>query len=219
MMRELSGIGMTSLRTRERMVTRLAEQGIRDPRVLEAMRNVPRHLFVDEALGTRAYEDTALPIGNGQTISQPYVVARMSEMLAAGPLSKVLEIGAGSGYQSAVLALLATEVFSVERIGDLVRKARERLRRLQLHNVRLRHGDGYQGWAEHAPYDAILVAAAPTAIPPELSAQLADGGRMVVPVGARGTQQLLLIRRNGNEFSQEVLETVSFVPMLSGANQ
>ena len=146
MMRELSGIGMTSLRTRERMVTRLAEQGIRDPRVLEALRNVPRHLFVDEALGSRAYEDTALPIGNGQTISQPYVVARMSEILAAGLLSKVLEIGAGSGYQSAILALLAVEVFSVERIGDLVRKARERLRRLLPHNVRLRHAGRYPGW-------------------------------------------------------------------------
>ena len=219
MTRELSGIGMTSLRTRERMVTRLVEQGIRDLRVLEAMRNVPRHLFVDEALGTRAYEDTALPIGNGQTISQPYVVARMSEILAAGLLSKVLEIGAGSGYQSAILALLAGEVFSVERIGDLVRKARERLRRLQLHNVRLRHADGYRGWAEYGPYDAILVAAAPTEVPAELTTQLADGGRMVVPVGERGTQQLLLIRRKGDELVQEVLETVSFVPMLGGANR
>lgn len=215
---ELRGIGMTSQRTRERMVTRLVEQGIRDPRVLEAMRSVPRHLFVDEALGTRAYEDTALPIGNGQTISQPYVVARMSEIMAAGPLAKVLEIGAGSGYQSAILALLATEVFSIERIGDLVRKARERLRRLQLHNVRLRHGDGYLGWTEHGPYDAILVAAAPTEVPAELTAQLADGGRMVIPVGTRGTQQLLLIRRNGVELTQEMLETVSFVPMLGGAN-
>ena len=219
MTRELSGIGMTSLRTRERMVTRLVEQGIRDPRVLEVMRSVPRHLFVDEALGTRAYEDTALPIGNGQTISQPYVVARMSEILATGPLSKVLEIGAGSGYQSAILALLASEVFSVERVGDLVRKARERLRRLQIHNVRLRHGDGYQGWSEYGPYDAILVAAAPAEVPSELTAQLADGGRMVLPVGTRGTQQLLLIRRSGAEFTREVLETVSFVPMLSGANR
>ncbi len=220
MKRELSGIGMTSLRTRERMVTRLAEQGIRNPRILEVMRGVPRHLFVDEALATRAYEDTALPIGNGQTISQPYVVARMSEALcAAGRLGKVLEVGTGCGYQSAVLAQLADEVLSVERIGDLARKTRERLRRLQVRNVRIRHGDGYQGWAEHAPYDAILVAAAPPEVPSALLQQLADGGRLIVPVGERGSQQLLLIRRNGDGFEQEVLEMVSFVPMLPGANQ
>ena len=220
MKREMSGIGMTSQRTRERMITRLAEQGIRDPRVLEVMRSVPRHLFVDEALATRAYEDTALPIGNGQTISQPYVVARMSEALCAdGPLAKVLEVGTGCGYQSAVLARLADEVFSVERIGDLVRRTRERLRQLQIRNVRIRHGDGYQGWSEHAPYDAILVAAAPPEVPQALLTQLADGGRLIVPVGERGNQQLRLIRRLGDEFEQQVLEMVSFVPMLPGANQ
>jgi len=219
MKRELSGIGMTSQRTRERMVTRLMEQGIRDLRVLEVMRSVPRHLFVDEALATRAYEDTALPIGSGQTISQPYVVARMTEALLAGTTAnKVLEIGTGCGYQSAVLAALVGEVFSVERIGDLARRTRERLRQLQVRNVRIRHGDGFAGWAEHAPYDAILVAAAPSQVPQQLIEQLAEGGRLILPVGDRSTQQLLEIRRIGSEIEQHTLQAVSFVPMLPGAS-
>lgn len=219
-MRESAGIGMTSQRTRERMVTRLMEQGIRDLRVLEVMRTLPRHLFVDEALATRAYEDTALPIGSGQTISQPYAVARMTEaLLNGGRPRKVLEVGTGCGYQSAVLAALADEIFSVERIGDLVRRTRERLQRLQLRNVRIRHGDGYAGWAEHGPYDGILVAAAPTQVPAALPEQLAEGGRLIVPVGNRGSQQLLCISRVGGELKQDVLEMVSFVPMVPGASQ
>lgn len=219
-MRESAGIGMTSQRTRERMVTRLMEQGIRDLRVLEVMRTLPRHLFVDEALATRAYEDTALPIGSGQTISQPYAVARMTEaLLNGGRPGKVLEVGTGCGYQSAVLAALAGEIFSVERIGDLVRRTRERLQRLHIRNVRIRHGDGYAGWAEHGPYDGILVAAAPTQVPAALLEQLAEGGRLIVPVGNRGSQQLLLVSRNNGELKQEVLEMVSFVPMVPGASQ
>jgi len=219
-MRESAGIGMTSQRTRERMVTRLMEQGIRDLRVLEVMRTLPRHLFVDEALATRAYEDTALPIGSGQTISQPYAVARMTEaLLNGGRPHKVLEVGSGCGYQSAVLAALADEIFSVERIGDLVRRARERLQRLHIRNVRIRHGDGYAGWAEHGPYDGILVAAAPTQVPAALLEQLAEGGRLIVPVGNRGSQQLLLVSRHNGELKQDVLEMVSFVPMVPGASQ
>jgi protein-L-isoaspartate(D-aspartate) O-methyltransferase len=218
-MRESAGIGMTSQRTRERMVTRLMEQGIRDMRVLEVMRSLPRHLFVDEALATRAYEDTALPIGSGQTISQPYAVARMTEaLLGGGRPHKVLEVGTGCGYQSAVLAALADEVFSVERIGDLVRRTRERLQRLQIRNVRIRHGDGYAGWAEHGPYDGILVAAAPTQVPTALLEQLAEGGRLIMPVGTRGSQQLLCISRTNGELQQEVLEAVSFVPMVPGVS-
>lgn len=219
-MRESAGIGMTSQRTRERMVTRLMEQGIRDLRVLEVMRSLPRHLFVDEALATRAYEDTALPIGSGQTISQPYAVARMTEaLLNGGRPGKVLEVGTGCGYQSAVLAALAAEVYSVERIGDLVRRTRERLQRMQLRNVRILHGDGYAGWVEHGPYDGILVAAAPTQVPAALLEQLAEGGRLIVPVGTRGSQQLLCISRVDGELKQDVLELVSFVPMVHGASQ
>jgi protein-L-isoaspartate(D-aspartate) O-methyltransferase len=218
-MRGSAGIGMTSQRTRERMVTRLMEQGIRDMRVLEVMRSLPRHLFVDEALATRAYEDTALPIGSGQTISQPYAVARMTEaLLGGGRPHKVLEVGTGCGYQSAVLAALVDEVFSVERIGDLVRRTRERLQRLHIRNVRIRHGDGYAGWAEHGPYDGILAAAAPTQVPTALLEQLAEGGRLIMPVGARGSQQLLCISRTNGELQQEVLEAVSFVPMVPGVS-
>ncbi len=217
MKRETNGIGMTSQRTRERMMTRLMEQGIHDLQVLEVMRSVPRHLFVDEALATRAYEDTALPIGSGQTISQPYIVARMTEALLQGErLNKVLEVGTGCGYQSAVLAPLADKVFSVERIAELAQRARERLQQLDIRNVRIRHGDGYAGWPEQAPFDGILVAAAPTQIPQALLDQLAEGGRMVLPVGQRGAQKLLLVTRQEGELKQEVLDLVAFVPMLSG---
>jgi protein-L-isoaspartate(D-aspartate) O-methyltransferase len=212
------GIGMTSQRTRERLIQRLRERGIADARVLEAMRNLPRHIFVDEALATRAYEDTALPIGNGQTISQPATVARMTEVLLSGvPCRKVLEVGTGSGYQTALLARLVDEVFSVERIDQLLRRARERFRELGITNVRLRHGDGYAGWPEHAPYDGILVTAAPTELPPGLLQQLADGGRMIIPVGQQGAQRLLRIVRRGDVFEQEELDMVSFVPLLEGA--
>ena len=215
---EFLGIGMTSRRTRERLVQRLLEKGINNPHVLEAIRSLPRHIFVDEALSSRAYEDTALPIGFGQTISQPYVVARMTEAVLAVAPDKVLEIGSGCGYQTAVLASLIPQLFSIERIGGLYEKARRNLSSLKLGNVRLRHGDGYQGWAAQAPFDAILVTAAPPQIPEALLQQLADGGRLIIPVGGNGQQQLLSIYRNGNEFRQEVLEMVSFVPMLSGAD-
>ncbi len=213
----LQGIGMTSQRTRERLVSRLAERGIRNEQVLNAMRNVPRHLFVDEALASRAYEDSSLPIGCGQTISQPYVVARMTEVLMAVSPRKALEVGTGCGYQTAILSQLIPEVYSIERISTLHQKARRNLAELQLHNVRLRHGDGYRGWPAAAPFDAILVAAAPPEIPEALLKQLAEGGRLILPVGAGEEQELQLITRKGNQFVQEVLERVVFVPMLSGA--
>ncbi len=213
------GIGMTSERTRERLIERLRVQGIDDAAVLERIRNVPRHLFVDEALSSRAYEDVALPIGHGQTISQPYVVARMTAALIAdGPVSRVLEIGTGCGYQTAVLAGLVGQVFTVERVAPLLRKTRARLSGLGLHNVRFRHGDGWQGWSRHAPYDAIVVTAAPEQVPAVLLEQLADGGRMVIPVGPQGRQRLELIRRAGREYLREVLADVSFVPLREGVS-
>lgn len=219
MQANLNGIGMTSQRTRERLSQRLAEHGIHDQRVLEAMRSVPRHLFVDEALASRAYEDTALPIGFGQTISQPYIVAKMTETLMSVSPHKVLEIGTGCGYQSAILASLVDEVYSIERIAGLYDKARRNLQALKLHNLRLRHGDGFQGWPAQAPFDAILVTAAPPEIPEVLLQQLADGGLLVIPVGGSGVQQLLSVQRQGDEFKQQVLEMVSFVPMLGGAQR
>ncbi len=213
------GIGMTSQRTRERLISRLQDQGITNERVLEVMRELPRHLFVDEALASRAYEDTALPIGSGQTISQPYVVARMTEVLLQNAPKKVLEIGSGCGYQTAILARLIPEVYTIERIGALYQKARRHLGELQISNVRLRHGDGYRGWPAAAPFDAILVAAAPPEVPDALLKQLADGGRLIIPVGSGREQELQVISRKGNQFHQEVLERVVFVPMLAGADQ
>jgi len=213
------GIGMTSQRTRERLVQRLMERGIGNPQVLEVIRNLPRHLFVDEALSSRAYEDTALPIGCGQTISQPYVVARMTEAVLECRPRKVLEIGTGCGYQTAVLASLGLEVFSIERIGTLYEKARRNLGSVKLSHVRLRHGDGYAGWKAQAPFDAILAAAAPAEIPQNLLQQLADGGCLIMPVGGEGKQQLMRVTRQGNQYSEEALEMVSFVPMLSGADR
>ncbi len=212
------GIGMTSQRTRERLIQRLRDvRGIKDETVLEAMRITPRHLFVDEALASRAYDDTALPIGQGQTISQPYVVARMTEaLLADGVPDKVLEIGAGSGYQAAILAQLVPEVYTVERIGVLARQARQRFRDLGLRNVRLRLGDGYEGWADHGPFQAILLTAAPAQLPEQLTRQLAEGGRLVAPIGGREGQQLLLCRLRNGVLEQEMLDYVSFVPMLGG---
>ena len=213
----LSGIGMTSARTRERLVQRLKEQGIADQRVLDRIRNVPRHLFVDEALATRAYEDTALPIGFGQTISQPYVVARMTEaLLAAGPAPKVLEIGTGCGYQTAVLAPLVDAIYTIERIASLVGRARRSLRELKIKNVHFRHEDGSLGWLTRAPFDGILLTAAPHAVPPPLFEQLAVGGRLIAPVGEDGRQELMRYTKTETRVQRECLGAVSFVPLLSG---
>ncbi|MBU6378040.1 MAG: protein-L-isoaspartate(D-aspartate) O-methyltransferase [Gammaproteobacteria bacterium] len=213
----LNGIGMTSARTRERLLQRLQEQGVRNPAVLERMRGVPRHIFVDEALASRAYEDTALPIGYGQTISQPYIVARMSEaLLEAGPLANVLEIGTGCGYQTAVLAGLVTRICTIERIEPLLLRAKQRLKELGIANVRFRHGDGYEGWRAQGPYDGILVAAAPLAVPEALLQQLAVGGRLVMPVGGEGRQELRRITRREQGYDEERLGAVSFVPLQTG---
>ena len=211
------GIGMTSQRTRERLVKRLEEQGIKNPMVLDAIRQTPRHIFVDEALASRAYEDTALPIGYSQTISQPFVVARMTEALVeTGPLDKVLEVGTGSGYQSAVLSRFATTLYTVERIEPLLMQARRRFMELRIRNIRSHHSDGNWGWPEHEPYDGIIVTAAPVEIPQSLLTQLQIGGRLVMPVGQSGEQDLLLITRTETGFEKEVLNQVSFVPMLGG---
>ena len=211
------GIGMTSQRTRERLIQRLYEEGLSNARVLEVIRRTPRHLFVDEALAHRAYEDTALPIGHNQTISQPYMVGRMTELLlAAGPLDKVMEIGTGSGYQTAVLAQLVERVFSVERIQVLQERAKERLAELSLRNVVFRWGDGWEGWNALGPYNGIIVTAAAAEVPQALLDQLAPGGRLVIPVGAGDVQQLLLIVREEQGFSRHVLDAVRFVPLLNG---
>ena len=213
----LNGIGMTSQRTRERMIQRLRDQGIGDAAVLEAMRTVPRHLFVDEALASRVYEDTALPIGFGQTLSQPYVVARMTEVLLGGGIpERVLEVGTGSGYQTAVLAALVPQVYTVERIADLLREARSRFHTLGLRNVHALHTDGSGGWSRFAPYDGILVTAAAEELPEALLEQLAVGGRLVAPVGGEGAQELLCITRTPERFERVRLERVSFVPLLGG---
>lgn len=213
----LAGIGMTSARTRDRLVQRLREQGIANPAVLERIRNVPRHIFVDEALASRAYEDTALPIGFGQTISQPYIVARMTEaLLEGGPLTKVLEIGTGCGYQTAVLAPLVGRIYTIERLAALQKRAREHLQELGVRNVRYRHGDGALGWKSQAPFDGILVAAAPLSIPEALLEQLALGGRMIVPVGAEGGQQLLRLTQREQGIERRLLGAVSFVPLVGG---
>jgi protein-L-isoaspartate(D-aspartate) O-methyltransferase len=208
---------MTSARTRDRLVQRLREQGITDLRVLERIRNLPRHIFVDEALASRAYEDTALPIGWGQTISQPYIVARMTAaLLAGGTPGKVLEVGFGCGYQTAVLAPFVEKVHAIERVAALVPRARQRLKELGIRNVTFKHGDGMKGWPTQAPFDAILVAAAPLTVPEALVAQLGVGGRLVVPVGPEGQQQLLRLTRREAGIHREMLGAVSFVPMLSG---
>ncbi len=211
------GIGMTSARTRERLVERLRAEGIRDLRVLERVRNVPRHIFVDEALASRAYEDTALPIGHGQTISQPYIVARITEaLLQGGPLESVLEIGTGSGYQTAILAPLVRRVYTVERIAGLLEHARQRFRELKIRNVITKHVDGGLGLPEYAPFDGIIVTAAPAGMPLELVAQLRIGGRLVLPVGPREEQVLVRVTRTEGGYDKELLERVSFVPLLSG---
>jgi protein-L-isoaspartate(D-aspartate) O-methyltransferase len=212
-----AGIGMTSARTRDRLIQRLQEQGITNLAVLDRIRNLPRHIFVDEALASRAYEDTSLPIGFSQTISQPYIVARMTEaLLEGGPLAKVLEIGTGCGYQTAVLAPLVGRICSVERIGGLQERARVRLKELGIKNVRFRHGDGAEGWKAQAPFDGILVAAAPLHVPEALIMQLAIGGRLIVPAGPEGQQQLLRIVRREQGIERKVLGPVSFVPLVGG---
>jgi protein-L-isoaspartate(D-aspartate) O-methyltransferase len=212
---DVHGIGMTSRRTRDRLIQRLREEGIRDERVLEAILHVPRHVFVDEALASRAYEDTALPIGHGQTISQPYIVALMTQaLIAGGRLKKVLEVGTGSGYQTAVLAGLVDEVYSVERIEPLMKLARKRLREIGCRNVHIKLSDGSWGWKEHAPYDGIIVTAAPAAVPPALLEQLAPGGRLVIPVGGPTMQELLLVQQTDKGPIQERLELVNFVPLV-----
>lgn len=213
----IAGIGMTSARTRDRLVQRLRSHGIRSDAVLNQIRNVPRHLFVDEALASRAYEDTALPIGHGQTISQPYVVAKMTEALLDGfEGENVLEIGTGCGYQTAVLAPLVKKIYSVERIPELLRKTKQRLRELDIYNVQFRPGDGWEGWPKYAPYDGIIVAAAASVVPEKLLEQLAPGGRLVMPVGPPGYQELMLVTRKQDHFEERSLGGVSFVPLVPG---
>jgi protein-L-isoaspartate(D-aspartate) O-methyltransferase len=222
---EARGLGMTSQRARDRLIERLQGEGIADKRVLDVMRRLPRHLFIEEALASRAYEDTALPIGQAQTISQPWVVARMTEALIAHALpKKVLEIGTGSGYQAAVLAALVENVYTVERIDELLRNARRRFRKLAIENLRSKHADGKLGWAEHAPYDAIMLTAADDRVPEELFAQLAPDGVLVAPVGKPGAQRLMRYRRveqpeksaENSDWVGETLDAVSFVPLLGG---
>ncbi|MDD5319819.1 MAG: protein-L-isoaspartate(D-aspartate) O-methyltransferase [Methylococcales bacterium] len=214
----LQGIGMTSLRTRERMIKRLSEQGIRNNKILEIMRDTPRHIFMDEALASRAYEDTSLPIGYNQTISQPYIVAKMTELLlgVAGHLGKVLEIGTGCGYQTAVLAQLVDHVYSVERILPLQKKAKSNLWDLKLKNISFLYSDGGLGWPDYAPFDGILASAAPAEIPSVLLQQLAVGGVMVIPIGKSGKQSLQRVTRIESGYHVEQLESVTFVPFLSG---
>ena len=213
------GIGMTSMRTRQRLVQRLSEQGITSTEVLEAVRSTPRHLFVDEALAHRAYEDTALPIGWNQTLSQPYIVAKMTELaLANGTPGKVLEIGSGSGYQTAILAQVSGEVFAMERVKGLSDRSRKRFRELRLRNVQCRLGDGLVGWPDKGPFDVILSAAAPEQVPPALLEQLALGGRLVMPVGNH-EQDLIVVHATPSGFETEVIEPVNFVPMLPGVER
>lgn len=216
-MNQRAGIGMTSARTRDRLVQRLKDQGIRSRAVLEQIRNVPRHLFVDEALASRAYEDTALPIGHAQTISQPFVVARMTEALLADfDGESVLEIGTGCGYQTAVLAPLVKKIYTVERIRELLRKTQQRLRDLDIYNVQFRLGDGWDGWPKYAPYDGIIVAAAAPEMPEKLLQQLTPGGRLIIPIGPPGRQELTMVVRREDHFDQVSLGAVSFVPLVPG---
>jgi len=200
----------------QRLAQRLMGEGITDKNVLAAIAATPRQLFIDQALEYKAYENTALPIGHGQTISQPYIVAKMTQLLLAnGPLNNVLEIGTGSGYQCAILAQLVEKVYTVERIKALQRQAKRRLRLIDLHNIAMKHGDGWQGWASKGPFDAIIVTAAPNEIPVELLQQLVDGGRVIIPVGGE-TQTLMIITREGERFTQQKVEAVKFVPLLAG---
>ncbi len=214
----LAGIGMTSQRTRSRLVNRLREKGIKEESVLAAIESTPRHIFIDEAMAHRAYEDTALPIGMGQTISQPYIVARMTEILVdSGIMGNVLEIGTGCGYQTSILSRVSFQVFTIERIEALQKLAIERFQMLELNNVTCKFGDGFLGWSQHAPFDAIIVTAAPDDIPKALVEQLAIGGRMIIPVSQPcGDQHLILLEKTEDGMSQQDVETVRFVPLLSG---
>jgi len=217
MMAEHSGIGMTSQRTRDRLADTLVDMGIQTDVVLDAIRNTPRHLFVDEALASRAYENTALPIGFNQTISQPYIVAKMTEALIKDKkLNNVLEIGTGCGYQTVIMAQFAKHIYTVERINGLLMRARERFQKLAYTNIRSKHADGNIGWSAHAPFDGIIVAAAPIGVPEALLEQLAIDGRLIIPVGKSGDQKLLLITRKEDGYEEEVIDAVSFVPMLGG---
>ena len=219
---DLAGIGMTSQRTRERLINRLLEQGITNSQVLDVIRMTPRHIFLDEALAHRAYEDTALPIGFSQTLSQPYIVAKMTEiLLSAGPLKRVLEVGTGSGYQATVLAQLVDEVYTVERIEPLLIKAKKRFRRLCLNNITANLSDGSFGWSEQAPYNGIITTAAPQSIPEGLLQQLAPDGILVIPVGSGDTQSLYVVRRvaDSDDFEQQIIEQVKFVPLLGGLSR
>lgn len=219
-MTNLRGIGMTSQRTRDRLVQRLQENGISNLQVLNTIRETPRHIFVDEALASRAYEDTALPIGFNQTISQPYIVALMTQaLLLKGTPQRVLEIGTGSGYQTAILASLIKDVYTVERIAGLQQIARKRLDQLEFRNIRFKHDDGNWGWQDFAPFDGILVTAAPDEVPMELLQQLQNGGRLIIPAGPNGDQQLLCFTKRDDEFEKETLDRVSFVPLVKGAVQ
>ena len=214
---DLQGIGMTSQRSRNRLADSLQEMGIQSECILDAIRNTPRHLFVDEALASRAYENTALPIGYNQTISQPYIVARMTEaLISGGRLQSILEIGTGCGYQTVILARFGEKVYTLERIDALLSKARERFYTLRYRNIRTRHGDGNEGWPQYAPYDGIIVTAAPTGVPATLLQQLAVNGRLIIPVGKPGEQTLLLITRTDEGYHEQRLDWVSFVPMLEG---
>ncbi|MDQ7050486.1 MAG: protein-L-isoaspartate(D-aspartate) O-methyltransferase [Enterobacterales bacterium] len=214
----LAGIGMTSQRTRSRLVDRLREKGIKEESVLAAIESIPRHIFIDEAMAHRAYEDTALPIGMGQTISQPYIVARMTELLVdSGIMGNVLEVGTGCGYQSAILAQVSFQVYSIERIEALQNKALERFATLDIKNISCKHADGYLGWPLNAPFDAIIVTASPDQIPQALVDQLATGGRMIIPLTQNnGEQQLILLQKTDQGMQQTDLEQVKFVPLVAG---
>ena len=214
---DVSGVGMTSQRTRNRLSDRLREQGIVNEGVLQVMASTPRHLFVDEALAHRAYEDTALPIGNSQTISQPYIVARMTELLLQNVLpTSVLEVGTGSGYQTAILAQLVDQVFTVERISALLDRALGRFRQLGLHQIKSKYDDGHLGWAEKGPFDAIIVTASPREVPAALLAQLQVGGQLIIPIGDPETQTLTMVKRGEDGFETTFVEPVRFVPLLGG---
>ena len=219
MMTEHSGIGMTSQRTRDRLAEKLVEMGIQSDVVLNAIRNTPRHLFVDEALASRAYENTALPIGFNQTISQPYIVAKMTEALIKNrTLKNVLEVGTGCGYQTIIMAQFTKRIYTIERINGLLTRARERFQQLRFSNIRSKHADGNIGWPEHAPYDGIIVAAAPIGVPEALLEQLAVNGRLIIPVGKTGEQKLLLFTREEEGYEKKIIDSVSFVPMIGGVD-
>jgi len=212
---EVDGIGMTSRRTRERLISRLQDQGIRDYAVLDVMRDTPRHIFLDEALSHRAYEDTALPIGHNQTISQPYIVARMSELVLESKPRRVLELGTGSGYQAAILAHLVDEVYSVERIAPLLERAQQRFKKMKLRNVFSRHSDGGMGWPERGPFDVVIMTAAPKELPTERLRQVKDGGRIIAPLGD-AQQRLTVVTKRAGGYDEKVIEPVLFVPFLPG---